>query len=91
MKTNTIPPTLSRTVALVHNTTLLAMLALSVGITQVARATTMTVNSTADIVADDGQCTLRETIIAANTDSASGTMPGECPAGSGADTIGTTA
>ena len=62
-------------------------LALSVGITQVARATTLTVNSTADIVADDGQCTLREAVFAANTDLASGEMPGECPAGSGADTI----
>jgi CSLREA domain-containing protein len=48
---------------------------------------TITVNSTADVVADDGQCTLREAITAANTDTASGNTGGECPAGSGADTI----
>lgn len=37
--------------------------------------------------ASDGQCSLREAIIAANTDKKSGNKPGECPAGSGADTI----
>jgi CSLREA domain-containing protein len=49
--------------------------------------TTITVNSTADVIADDGQCTLREAITAANTDTASGSTAGECLAGSGADTI----
>ena len=51
-------------------------------------ASTITVNSTADITADDGQCTLREAIISANTNIGSGT-PGECAAGSsiGADII----
>ncbi len=53
-----------------------------------ARAsTTITVNSTSDVRADDGSCTLREAIIAANTDTPSGVAIGECPAGSGADTI----
>lgn len=52
-----------------------------------ARAATINVNSTADVVANDGQCTLREAITAANTDTASGGMAGECQAGSGADTI----
>lgn len=50
----------------------------------------LTVNSTDDTVADDGECTLREAIIAANTDTASGATPGECAAGSGADVIGFT-
>lgn len=50
-------------------------------------ATLIVVDSTADVVADDGACTLREAIIAANTDSALYVTPGECPAGSGADTI----
>jgi CSLREA domain-containing protein len=50
-------------------------------------AATITVNSTADTVANDGACTLREAIIAANTDTASGGAAGECAAGSGADTI----
>ncbi len=53
----------------------------------VAHAAAITVNSTADVIADDGQCTLREAVTAANTDAASGAAPGECAAGSGADTI----
>lgn len=48
---------------------------------------TIEVNSTADVIADDGYCTLREAITAANTDSPSGTLAGECVAGNGADTI----
>lgn len=52
-----------------------------------AAATTITVTTAADVVAADGLCSLREAIIAANTDTASGGMAGECPAGSGADTI----
>lgn len=51
-------------------------------------AASLTVNSTNDTVADDGECTLREAIIAANTDTASGATVGECAAGSGADVIG---
>jgi CSLREA domain-containing protein len=35
----------------------------------VAAATTILVTTTADTIADDGQCSLREAIIAANTDS----------------------
>lgn len=52
-----------------------------------ASAATLTVNSKADSAADDGSCTLREAITAANTDTASGALSGECIAGSGADTI----
>jgi CSLREA domain-containing protein len=52
-----------------------------------ANGTTITVNTTADVIGDDGLCSLREAVIAANLDTASGTQPGECPAGSGADTI----
>lgn len=50
-------------------------------------ASTIVVNSTSDTSADDGSCTLREAIEAANTDSASGVATGECIAGSGMDTI----
>ena len=39
------------------------------------------VSSFDDVVADDGQCTLREAITAANTNTASGSSPGECSAG----------
>jgi CSLREA domain-containing protein len=52
-----------------------------------ATAAKIKINSTADIIADDGYCTLREAVIAANTDTASGSMDGECPAGDGADEI----
>ena len=52
-----------------------------------AQAATIVVNGTADMIADDGQCTLREAIIAANNDAASGASGGECAAGSGDDTI----
>ncbi|HLE13827.1 MAG TPA: choice-of-anchor Q domain-containing protein, partial [Anaerolineales bacterium] len=50
-------------------------------------AATITVNSFEDKVNTDGLCTLREAVIAANKDAASSGNPGECPAGSGADTI----
>ena len=46
-----------------------------------ARANTITVNSVADVAANDGQCTLREAIIAANTNAGFGGLSGECAAG----------
>ena len=52
-----------------------------------ASAVEIQVTTTADTVADDGSCSLREAVIAANTDTASGATAGECAAGSGADTI----
>ena len=44
-------------------------------------AATITVNSVADSAANDGVCTLREAISAANTNTASGASAGECAAG----------
>jgi CSLREA domain-containing protein len=52
------------------------------------QAATITVNSLADTAADDGDCTLREAVTAANADAASGLEAGECVAGSGSDDIG---
>jgi CSLREA domain-containing protein len=49
-----------------------------------AYAASLTVNSLADTVAVDGNCTLREAIQNANNDAATNA---DCPAGSGADTI----
>ncbi|MFN8595361.1 MAG: choice-of-anchor Q domain-containing protein [Anaerolineae bacterium] len=49
----------------------------------VAQAALITVNTTADEYNTDGDCSLREAIIAANTD----TAVDACPAGNGADTI----
>ncbi len=45
------------------------------------------VTTIADVTANDGLCSLREAVQSANTDSPSGSMAGECSAGSGADTI----
>ena len=52
-----------------------------------AHGTMIPVLTNSDRVADDGSCSLREAIDAANTDTASGSSPGECPAGNGRDTI----
>jgi CSLREA domain-containing protein len=53
-----------------------------------ASANAITVTSTADVTANDGVCTLREAIVAANTNTASGAAAGECAAGAaGLDTI----
>lgn len=56
-------------------------------VARVNAASTITVNSTADNQANDGACTLREAIIASNTDTASGAAVGECAAGSGAGDV----
>lgn len=54
-----------------------------------ASAVSITVNTNADgAPADDGLCTLREAIDSANTNTASGAMPGECAAGGASDVIG---
>jgi CSLREA domain-containing protein len=53
-----------------------------------AYAAGIVVNTAGDTVnANDGLCSLREAITAANTNTASGPAAGECAAGSGADTI----
>ena len=53
-----------------------------------AIASTITVNTYSDTVGNNGRCSLREAITAANTNTASGSMPGECVAGTTAlDTI----
>src|SRR4029453_8036693 len=51
------------------------------------QAAGITVNNDADIIADDGLCTLREAIDNANSDSQPFSTSGECAAGSGTDTI----
>jgi hypothetical protein len=53
-----------------------------------AFANTITVDSAAVVAANDGDCTLPEAVTAANTNTASGAMAGECGAGAaGLDTI----
>lgn len=61
----------------------LVMTVLVSRVAPVARAALITVNTTADEYNTDGDCSLREAIIAANTD----TVVDACPTGSGADTI----
>ena len=60
-----------------------------VGVSQAG--TTIRVTDFGDIKQNDGVCTLREAVIAANKDQASGKKRGECKAGKGADTIELTA
>jgi CSLREA domain-containing protein len=52
-----------------------------------AASVAITVTTTADELVDDGFCSLREAILSANDDLASGPQPGECVAGSGEDVI----
>ena len=73
-----------------HRLTLVGALALSVLVgflvlvAPTSALTPITVTTIDDVIADDGLCSLREAVIAANTDSS----VGGCPAGSGADQIG---
>jgi CSLREA domain-containing protein len=64
-----------------------SLLGLIGAVFQAHASTTIAVSTNSDTVADDGLCSLREAIAAANTDTASGSSSGECPAGSGSDTI----
>ncbi|MFN8465935.1 MAG: choice-of-anchor Q domain-containing protein [Caldilineaceae bacterium] len=62
---------------------LLCAAALGLVVAPVHGAGPITVTTTSDSIADDGFCSLREAVIAANTDNSFH----DCPAGSGADTI----
>ena len=83
-------PAARRPVSTIAAVALLAPLASALTLasaTAASATTTIVVTTTADTTADDGVCSLREAVVAANTDTASGAAEGECPAGSGADTI----
>ena len=62
---------------------LMAGAALLAGPAWPAQATNITVTTTSDELNGDGDCSLREAIVAANTNAA----VDACPAGTGADTI----
>jgi CSLREA domain-containing protein len=66
---------------------ILATIAGLVALVPGAQAATITVTTTADTVANDDVCSLREALTAAATDLPSGSAAGECAAGSGPDTI----
>lgn len=59
----------------------------ALGLSFTSSAAIIMVDTTLDTIADDGQCALREAVISANSDTASGLTAGECPAGAGADHI----
>ena len=65
----------------------LAVLVASAAFVPTAPAATITVNSTGDAVADSGTCSLREAIIAANGNAASGATANECAAGAAVPTV----
>ncbi len=64
-----------------------AVLGLTLGSASGASAATIAVTVGDDVLAADGQCSLREAITAANNDSAPFAGAGECVPGSGADTV----
>ncbi|MGD8632336.1 MAG: choice-of-anchor Q domain-containing protein, partial [Anaerolineales bacterium] len=72
-----------RTVAVILFAAMLLLFAVGI----VRADTTIVVNSTIDRIANDGECTLREAVRAANADKESGPDAGECAAGVAADTI----
>src|SRR4051812_5811914 len=67
--------------------TLLVVLAIAAASPAMAGAATIGVTTDLDVVANDGACSLREAIGAANADASSGAAAGECVAGNGADTV----
>jgi CSLREA domain-containing protein len=65
-----------------------ALIALALLAPSVAHAATIAVTTTTDVInSTDGLCSLREAIIAANTNTPSGPGAGECIAGTGTDLI----
>jgi len=70
---------------------LVAGLACMIAAPTAASAATITVTGAGDLQVNNGLCSLREAITSANTNAASGAMPGECAAGDpapAADEIG---
>jgi len=65
----------------INNLLRAVLVLLAIGLSGTASAAVINVSSVSDVLADDGACTLREAIIAANTNTASGAAVGECPAG----------
>src|SRR4051794_40721272 len=65
----------------------LVVLAVAAAAPATAGAATINVTTESDFTRNDGACSLREAISAANQDAKSGTAVGECVAGNGADTV----
>ena len=67
--------------------TLCITVAAALALVTPAQARTIEPNTTADVRADDGRCSLREAVTASYERLPSGAAGGECPAGEGGDTI----
>lgn len=77
-----------RSILAVSMTTLLGgLLAATLVVSAASTSAVIQVNTNLDVIADDGLCSLREAIRAANLDQPSGGLPGECPGGNAGDTI----
>ncbi len=70
-----------------HRHGLHVVLAALMAFYQPTYAAVIVVDGAGSVVADDGECSLREAIAAANGDAPSGAMPGECASGAGADDL----
>jgi CSLREA domain-containing protein len=67
--------------------TALASLVAAMLIAGTVQAATINVSTFNDVIANDGACSLREAVIAANTNSPSGDAAGECAAGQAAPAV----
>lgn len=76
---------ISRMSVLLSVILLFALVGAAGSLARTVQGAALTVDSTADSIAHDGACTLREAIINANNDDQAGST--DCPAGSGADII----
>ncbi len=77
------PTPISKILRVTLTVALIAGVVLALRPALIARAATISVNTTTDEYNSDGDCSLREAIVAANTD----TAVDACPAGNGADMI----
>src|SRR5574340_1492117 len=72
---------MDRTERSLNRKALFGMMVLAAAGAMPAHAATINVTTFADTIADDGACSLREAVIAATSNTASGATAGECVAG----------
>jgi CSLREA domain-containing protein len=77
---------MKRTIWLFGPILIIGLILLLSGAKPAAAENQIVVTTTEDIIANDGECSLREAIVAANSNVPSGFLPGECPAGSATET-----
>jgi CSLREA domain-containing protein len=77
---------MKRTIWLLGSIIIIGLVFVLPGAESAAAENHIIVSITEDIIDNDGECSLREAIISANANVASGFLPGECPAGSATET-----